>query len=101
MKPVNIDALSKWVGQIPEDVVKDMDVVCFINSKTIYCDLQLAPMLETLGYDPNANPPNYGQPDAIVAKKTDDVHKNGKEWYRKAVGVVNDPDRVDKPFGDQ
>ena len=43
---MNVDALSKWVGKIPEDVVADMDSV--------------APMLRKLGYDPHANPPNYG-----------------------------------------
>uniref|UniRef100_A0A8R1DN62 Protein-tyrosine sulfotransferase n=1 Tax=Caenorhabditis japonica TaxID=281687 RepID=A0A8R1DN62_CAEJA len=86
VKPVNLDALSKWVGTIPEDVVKDMD--------------SIAPMLRRLGYDPNANPPNYGNPDEIVAKKTEDVHKNGAEWYKKAVQVVNDPARVDKPIVD-
>ena len=24
IKPVNLDALSKWVGHIPDDVVEDM-----------------------------------------------------------------------------
>ncbi|CAC35844.1 Protein-tyrosine sulfotransferase A [Caenorhabditis elegans] len=86
VKPVNLDALIKWVGTIPEDVVADMDSV--------------APMLRRLGYDPNANPPNYGKPDELVAKKTEDVHKNGAEWYKKAVQVVNDPGRVDKPIVD-
>ena len=45
MKPVNTEALSKWVGQIPPDVIKDMG--------------EIAPMLARLGYDPHANPPNY------------------------------------------
>ena len=44
---MNVDALSKWVGKIPEDVVAEMDSV--------------APMLRKLGYDPHANPPNYGK----------------------------------------
>uniref|UniRef100_A0A914BZH6 Protein-tyrosine sulfotransferase n=1 Tax=Acrobeloides nanus TaxID=290746 RepID=A0A914BZH6_9BILA len=83
VKPVNLDALSKWVGQIPADVVTDM--------------AQIAPMLQVLGYDPNANPPNYGKPDDIVVKKTKDVHDNGERWYKKAVEVVNDPGRVDPP----
>jgi len=83
IKPVNLDALSKWVGHIPEDVVNEMASV--------------APMLSVLGYDPYANPPNYGKPDDIVLKKTQDVHENGEEWYKKAVAVVNDPNRVDKP----
>jgi protein-tyrosine sulfotransferase len=83
VKPVNLDALTKWVGHIPEDVVADM--------------ASIAPMLEVLGYDPHANPPNYGKPDDIVIKKTKDIHENGEEWYKKAVAVVNDPSRVDKP----
>lgn len=49
IKPVNLEALSKWVGKIPPDVVHDMPVI--------------APMLARLGYDPFANPPNYGKPD--------------------------------------
>ncbi|CAD5214482.1 unnamed protein product [Bursaphelenchus okinawaensis] len=83
VKPVNLDALTKWVGAIPDDVVQDM--------------ASIAPMLSTLGYDPHANPPNYGKPDDIVIKKTNDVRENGQEWYKKAVAVVNDPERVDKP----
>lgn len=27
VKPVNLDALSKWVGKIPKDVVADMENV--------------------------------------------------------------------------
>uniref|UniRef100_A0A7E4VSY5 Protein-tyrosine sulfotransferase n=1 Tax=Panagrellus redivivus TaxID=6233 RepID=A0A7E4VSY5_PANRE len=83
IKPVNLDALTKWVGNIPEDVVADM--------------ANIAPMLKVLGYDPYANPPVYGKPDDIVIKKTQDVHQNGNEWYKKAVAVVIDPSRVDKP----
>jgi protein-tyrosine sulfotransferase len=42
---INLEALSKWVGKMPDDVVKDM--------------AKIAPMLQIMGYDPNANPPNY------------------------------------------
>lgn len=45
MRPVNKDALSKWVGHIPEELLSDMP--------------QIAPLLARLGYDPLANPPNY------------------------------------------
>ncbi|KAM7374531.1 hypothetical protein PAMP_007182 [Pampus punctatissimus] len=51
MKPVNTDALSKWVGNIPSDVLKDM--------------AKIAPMLARLGYDPNANPPDYTRVELI------------------------------------
>ena len=47
VKPVNLDALNKWVGQLPPEVVDNM--------------ANIAPMLARLGYDPFANPPNYGQ----------------------------------------
>lgn len=47
IKPVNLEALSKWVGNIPDDVVRDM--------------ADIAPMLSILGYDPYANPPDYGK----------------------------------------
>lgn len=56
IKPVNLEALSKWIGHIPGDVVQDM--------------AHIAPMLARLGYDPYANPPNYGSPDPLVINNT-------------------------------
>lgn len=53
MKPVNTDALSKWVGNIPPDVMSDM--------------AEIAPMLARLGYDPHANPPDYTRPEPKVS----------------------------------
>jgi len=76
VKPVNLDALSKWVGHIPEDVISDM--------------AEIAPMLEKLGYDPTwseSNPPNYGTPDAVVVKNTNDVMKHNEEWERRGESV--------------
>ncbi|XP_054650346.1 protein-tyrosine sulfotransferase 1 isoform X1 [Dunckerocampus dactyliophorus] len=61
IKPVNIEALSKWVGKIPADVVRDMAII--------------APMLSRLGYDPYSNPPNYGSPDPKVMDNTRRVFK--------------------------
>ncbi|XP_028164746.1 protein-tyrosine sulfotransferase-like [Ostrinia furnacalis] len=52
VRPVNRDALDKWVGQLPADVRADM--------------AELAPMLSVLGYDPWANPPRY---DALPAHR--------------------------------
>lgn len=63
IKPVNLEALTKWVDQIPEDVVKDM--------------ADIAPMLSVLGYDPYANPPEYGKPDAWVEDNTYKVRSSG------------------------
>ncbi|XP_075928751.1 protein-tyrosine sulfotransferase 1 isoform X3 [Petromyzon marinus] len=63
VKPVNLEALTQWVGRIPEDVVRDM--------------AHVAPMLSRLGYDPYANPPNYGSPDPRVLENTRRI-KNGE-----------------------
>uniref|UniRef100_A0A0N5A9A6 Protein-tyrosine sulfotransferase n=1 Tax=Syphacia muris TaxID=451379 RepID=A0A0N5A9A6_9BILA len=82
VKPVNLDALTKWVGHFPEDVLLEMP--------------SIAPMLTELGYNPLANPPNYGKPDSMVLKNTNDMHQNYDHWYRKAVAVVADPSRVER-----
>ncbi|KAL7294294.1 hypothetical protein TKK_0012309 [Trichogramma kaykai] len=70
IKPVNLEALTKWVGNIPEDVVHDM--------------AELAPMLSILNYDPYANPPNYGAPDKLVSENTRKVLTNGQRWDNMA-----------------
>ena len=66
--------MSKWVGQIPEDVVKDM--------------AEIAPMLGQLGYDPNANPPDYGKPDSFVIKKMQELEKNKEVWRARESEAV-------------
>lgn len=68
VKPVHTETLSKWVGSIPEDVIRDM--------------ANIAPMLSVLGYDPNANPPNYGNPDAFVLGKMKLIEEN-RDAYRE------------------
>ncbi|XP_057177702.1 protein-tyrosine sulfotransferase 2 [Triplophysa rosa] len=73
IKPVNLEALTRWVGHIPADVQEDME--------------NIAPMLRRLGYNPNANPPDYGQPEPEVVNNTQRVLKgdfktpaNLKRW---------------------
>lgn len=67
VRPVNLDALDKWVGQIPADVRADM--------------AELAPMLSVLGYDPWANPPRYAAataseaPPALAAREAAAAHE--------------------------
>ena len=51
-KPINTEALTKWAGHIPSDVREDIDSV--------------APMLQRLGYDSHAYPPEYGVADDQV-----------------------------------
>ncbi|KAG8173134.1 hypothetical protein JTE90_015388, partial [Oedothorax gibbosus] len=82
IKPINIEALTKRVGQIPEDVVRDMASV--------------APMLLTLGYDPNANPPDYGKPDALVLNNTKFINKNKEMYAAKEKELQNQRDSIKK-----
>ncbi|XP_077283002.1 tyrosylprotein sulfotransferase [Arctopsyche grandis] len=70
IKPVNMEALTRWVGAIPSDVTNDM--------------ADIAPMLSVLGYDPYANPPTYGNPDAQVKDNTLKIQKEEKLWAEKA-----------------
>ncbi|XP_025836284.1 protein-tyrosine sulfotransferase [Agrilus planipennis] len=95
IKPVNLEALSKWVGHFPDDVIRDM--------------ADLAPMLSVLGYDPYANPPSYGQPDDIVANNTRQIQKNKDTWDKIAKDMFGGVDRnagggdnslLDKPTSD-
>jgi hypothetical protein len=59
IKPINLDALTQWVGTFPEEVLEEM--------------AEVAPMLARLGYDPAANPPHYGVPDGVVTNNTKEV----------------------------
>lgn len=70
-----MEALIKWVGNIPEDVIRDM--------------ADIAPMLSVLGYDPYANPPNYGKPDDQVAHKTIEIQQNKDKWDKKVKEMFN------------
>lgn len=80
IKPINTEALTKWVGQLPEDVVRDMPT--------------LAPMLVTLGYDPMANPPNYGEPDALVVRNTWGLKANKELWAAKEKVVADKRQKI-------
>ncbi|CAG9771423.1 unnamed protein product [Ceutorhynchus assimilis] len=70
IKPINMGALSKWASYFPKNVLKEM--------------ANIAPMLSVLGYDPFANPPNYGKPDDEIVKNTQDVQGNKSRWKKRA-----------------
>ena len=75
IKPVNLEALTRWVGAIPEDVKRDMRTI--------------APMLERLGYDPSAAPPNYGDADNSVQKNTAHIKEQHEYWKNREKQVQN------------
>lgn len=66
IKSVNVGALSKWVGKIPSGCFTRHGSDCTHVAKT--------------GYDPYANPPNYGKPDPKILEK----HQKGK-WNFKRI----------------
>lgn len=70
---MNLEALEKWVGHMPDDVIKEM--------------AEIAPMLEHFGYDPNGNPPKYGIPDDQVVKNTNDIIENESMWEKVGAQV--------------
>lgn len=87
VKPVNTATLSKWVGAIPEDVVRDM--------------AEIAPMLSVLGYDPNANPPNYGDPDAFVLDKERSIEENKEMWHREEERLIKQREELRNKLSNQ
>ena len=70
IKPINLDGLYSWVGQIPQDVLDEIDV--------------LAPMLKKLGYDTQSPTPNYGDADNIVIYNTFSIKLNFAYWHQLA-----------------
>lgn len=82
VKPVNTETLSKWVGAMPADVVRDMP--------------KIAPMLSVLGYDPLANPPNYGDPDTFVLGKMKLIEENRDVWREKEEKLIKEREEMRK-----
>ena len=70
IKPINLEALSKWVGHLPADVRKEIDT--------------LAPMLKKLGYDTKSENPTYGVADEVVLENMEELKKNAAVWNKKA-----------------
>ncbi|CAH1802280.1 unnamed protein product [Owenia fusiformis] len=69
IKPVNLDALTKWVDFIPEDVRRDTRMI--------------APMLERLGYDVDHFPPVYGEAEKQVLDNTNSIKEKAEYWHKK------------------
>ena len=70
IKPVNLEALTSWVGNIPENVLSNLD--------------QIAPMLKKLGYDTKSRAPNYGEADQKVRENTLNIQANRDYWLNIA-----------------
>jgi protein-tyrosine sulfotransferase len=69
IKPINLEALTKWFGHIPNDVKRELDT--------------LAPMLKKLGYDTQSDTPSYGNADQLVLKNMNQLKENAEFWKAK------------------
>ena len=75
IKPINLDALTTWVGTYPEVNDSQFGILMKLTKDVVDEMDEIAPMLAKLGYDPDANPPNYGVPDGLVANNTKEVRR--------------------------
>jgi protein-tyrosine sulfotransferase len=82
IKPINLEGLDKWVGHIPDDVLKNID--------------SIAPMLSKLGYDTKSERPNYGKADAKIEENTRLIQKNQEYWHNLAHNYSVHADRFQK-----
>jgi protein-tyrosine sulfotransferase len=70
VKPINLEALTFWFGNIPKDILDEMEM--------------LAPMMKKLGYDTKSYTPNYGVADKKVKDNTFNVQANKEHWLNIA-----------------
>ena len=83
VKPINLGALTEWVGTFPKNVLKEMD--------------KIAPMLKKFGYDPFGNPPNYGVADKQVMNNTKEILQHKDFWesqQKKLVSEMEKPEHI-------
>jgi len=76
VRPVNTGALTAWVGTFPKDVLSEM--------------ADLAPMLKTLGYDPNDNHPTYGQADPEVLENNRELEEKAGFWAVRGAQLLKE-----------
>lgn len=62
VKPVNLEGLDSWFGNIPDEVLDKIDTY--------------APMLKKLGYDTKSKRPNYGEADQRIKDNTLHIQQN-------------------------
>ena len=70
IKPINLEALNKWIKDFPKDIKSELDT--------------LAPMLKKLGYDIQSDTPTYGSADQLVLDNMNELKENAQFWNAKA-----------------
>jgi len=76
LKPVNTASLTAWVGTFPKEVLSEMATI--------------APMLETLGYDPNDNEPNYEKADPEVLRNNRELTEQAGMWAVRGARLLRE-----------
>jgi len=76
VKPVNTAALSAWVGTFPKAILSEMAAI--------------APMLETLGYDPDDNEPNYEKADPEVLRNNKELTEQAGMWAVRGARLLKE-----------
>jgi protein-tyrosine sulfotransferase len=84
IKPINLEALTKWIGHVPMDVKPELD--------------KLAPMLKKLGYDTQSEIPTYGVADQLVLDNMNDLKENAAAWNAKAKEYARQPPNDTQAF---
>lgn len=51
-------------------------------------------MLQVLGYDPSANPPDYGKPDSFVINKMKEIERNREQWLQKEREMLRERESI-------
>ena len=51
-------------------------------------------MLQTLGYDPNMNPPSYGVPDKQIVINTNQIVLNKEYWKVKKKQLLEEMEKT-------
>ena len=77
IKPINLEALSKWVGNIPKEVAQDIETI--------------APMLRHFGYDMNCDAANYGTPDKeLLDRMNSQTDEEKSRWSEKEMLAIKE-----------
>ncbi|CAF0771740.1 unnamed protein product [Adineta steineri] len=87
IKPINTEALTKWVDHIPKDIKNELDT--------------LAPMLKKLGYDIQSDVPTYGVADQLVLDNMNKLKENADFWNAKAKSYARQAPNDTRPFQNQ
>ena len=87
IQPVHTKALTEWVGTFPSKLLSQMG--------------EVAPMLRQLGYNPEENPPKYGQADPEILNNTREVLLNKEYWKVRSEQMLRAMKKPETVYNEQ